>query len=203
MKIFKRIYEGIMIILVMITIVTLWTEQAYNTFINRFIWFVFFIDFVVRLWKAEERWTFLKKNPFLVIAVIPLDQFFQMARIVRIIYLFRIKTITKYYIQPFVQKLTYQSKLYIFGGLFGVLALQSLILWWIEENITSLWMSFSLVFQHLLFFGHRAIEVHASATLWMFVVTSVIGVILHGLALQWLFSQAEPIYNKVKNTFES
>ncbi|MFC0524302.1 transporter [Pontibacillus salicampi] len=203
MVIFQRLYEAIMIVLVMFTIMTLWTEQSYNTMINRFVWLVFFIDFIVRLWRADQKWDFMKRNPFLVIAVIPLDQFFQVARIVRLIYLFRIKTITKYYIQPFIEKITYQSKVVIVAGFLGVLAIQAIILWNVEANITSLWMSSSLVMQQLMFFGHRSIEVDQTITLWFFVFTSILGVLLHGLALQWVFSKLEPVFHQIKKSFES
>lgn len=194
MKIMQRTYEGIMIVLVMFTIMTLWTETGYNSIVNWLVWFIFFVDFIVRLWTTEEKWTFIKKNPFLVIAVIPFDQFFQMARIVRIIYLFRIKTITKYYIQPFINKLTYQSKLFIFLIVFAFLVLESIALWFMEEQVSSVWLGFNAIFRHLIFFGHGTIEVEHTISLWFFVFTSIVGVILHGIALQWAISKVDTIY---------
>lgn len=194
MKIMQRLYEGIMILLVMFTIMTLWTESAYNSVVNWVVWLVFFIDFIVRLYLSESKWTFMKKNPFLVIAVIPFDQFFQMARIVRIIYLFRIKTITKYYIQPFVNRMTYQSKLVIFASVFMFLIAESLLVWAIEVQVETVWQGLHAVFRHLIFFGHGTMIVEQPVSLWLFVFTSIIGVVLHGIALQWVFSRAESIY---------
>src|SRR5690625_509358 len=98
-----------MIFLVMLTIITLWTDNTFNPTINWIVWFVFFIDFVSRLVMTKKKWNFIKHNPFLLIAIIPFDQVFQIARIVRVFYLFRIKTIAKYYITPYVRNLTYQS----------------------------------------------------------------------------------------------
>ncbi|WP_234031493.1 hypothetical protein [Lentibacillus cibarius] len=106
-KTMKTIYETMMIFLVMLTIVTIWTDDTYNATISWVVWVVFFIDFNVRFLTSQAKWAFIKQNPFLFIAIIPFDQFFQMARIVRIIYLFRIKTITKYYVVPFVEKLQF------------------------------------------------------------------------------------------------
>lgn len=190
-KVFKRIYEGIMILLVMITIMTLWTEDTYNTTINWIVWLVFFVDFAVRFTLSNEKWSFIKQNPFLVIAVIPLDQFFQVARIVRLIYLFRIKTITKYYIQPFVRRLTYKSKVWIFSFLLLFMFAQSLIIWRLEERVFSYGDAIYAVFGHLVFFGHRMVEIEEGISLWMFVITSIVGVLLHGLALQWVFTKIE------------
>lgn len=198
-KILKRIYEGIMILLVMMTIMTLWTENAYNSTINWVVWLIFFVDFVIRFTLSSNKWEFIKKNPFLVIAVIPLDQFFQMARIVRLIYLFRIKTITKYYIQPFVQKLTYQSKLWIFAAILSLLLIQSFVVWRLEEHVLSFWDATYAVFGHLIFFGHRMVDIQEGISLWMFVITSIVGVLLHGLALQWIFTKIENIIKDRKH----
>ncbi|KGX90666.1 hypothetical protein [Pontibacillus marinus] len=198
-QVFKRLYEGIMILLVMMTIMTLWTESAYNSAINWVVWFIFFVDFIIRFTFSNNKWEFIKKNPFLVIAVIPLDQFFQMARIVRLIYLFRIKTITKYYIQPFVQKLTYQSKVWIFTILLLFLLAQSFLVWRLEENVLSFWDATYAVFGHLIFFGHRMVDIQEGISLWMFVITSIIGVLLHGLALQWAFTKIETIIENRKH----
>ncbi len=202
-KIFKRIYEGIMILLVMMTIMTLWTDNAYNSTINWVVWFIFFVDFVIRFIVSGQKWTFIKKNPFLVIAVIPFDQFFQMARIVRLIYLFRIKTITKYYIQPFVRKLTYQSKVWIFSSLLLFLLVQSFLVWILEEDVPSFWDAIYAVFGHLIFFGHRMVDIEQGVSLWMFVFTSIIGVLLHGLALQWVFTKIETfVESRKQNSLE-
>jgi voltage-gated potassium channel len=194
MQIFQRLYEGLMVILVIVTIVTLWNDNPYYSTINWAVWFIFFIDFFVRLLRSDKKWEFLRKNPLLVIAIIPFDQFFQIARIVRVIYLFRIKTITKYYIQPFVEKLSYQSKAIIFLILFGVLTVESVLIYFVEDNANSLWQSFYYVFGHLMFFGHELFIVENTVTIWFLSVTSIIGIALHGLAIQWLFSKLEVLF---------
>src|SRR5699024_5758510 len=87
----KYLYEALMVVLVIITIVTLWTEHTFNSTVNTIVWFIFFVDFVVRFILAKSKWQYIRSNPFLIIAIIPFDQFFQIARIVRVVYLFRIK----------------------------------------------------------------------------------------------------------------
>ncbi|MBP3950393.1 transporter [Bacillus sp. YZJH907-2] len=180
-----------MILFVMITLFTLWTDHGMNPMVNFFVWIVFFIDFMVRFILSKEKWIFVKRNPFLVIAIIPFDQFFQIARIVRLIYFFRLKTITKYYVQPFVDKMTFRTKLLMLFTLLWFLAGEAYLLYIIEEHIESYFHSIRIVTQQLLFFGQRATEVQSNLSVWLFVVTTIIGVLLHGIALQWVFVQGE------------
>ncbi len=150
-KVAKTIYETIMILLVMLTIVTIWTNDTYNTTISWIVWGVFFLDFTVRFMTAEAKWTFIKQNPFLFIAIIPFDQFFQMARIVRIIYLFRIKTIAKYYVVPFVEKLTIRSKSLILLFVLALLLAEMVLIQTVEPSIESHLEASLAVFGYLLF----------------------------------------------------
>ncbi|QHS24253.1 transporter [Virgibacillus sp. MSP4-1] len=195
-KVMKSIYETIMIILVMMTIITLWTENTYNSTINWVVWAIFFTDFVIRLIFTRDRWTFVKQNPFLLIAIIPLDQFFQVARIVRIFYLFRIKTITKYYITPHIDKLTYRAKVIIMVVIFGLLFMEALWIWNLENTVTSFFKGLYVVFSHLLFFGHRIFQIENVYAIWMLTATSIVGIVFQGLALQWFFSKAEGFYKR-------
>src|SRR5690625_2779141 len=195
-QLFKYVYEIIMIVLVVATIVTLWTDNTYNTTINTIVWLIFFIDFVVRLFSAKEKWTYIKSNPFLIIAIIPFDQFFQIARIVRIFYLFRIKTIAKFYILPYAQLLTYQA-LTLFTLLYAsILVGISLIVLSVELSIVSFKDAIFVVFGHLLFFGHRIFIIEHLLSISLLTMVSISGVIIQGLALQWVFSRLESMYRK-------
>lgn len=194
----KYIYEGTMIILVLLTIMTIWTEHTINSTINWIVWGIFFIDFIVRLLLTKKKWKFLKQNPFLLIAIIPFDQFFQIARIVRLLYFFRIKTIAKYYITPYVKKLTYQSLTLIVIIFFGYMILITTSVWKMEATITTFWESFYVVFSYLFFLGHRIFIIEHTVSIFLLTVTSVFGVVLQGLALQWAFSKADTIYQNYK-----
>ncbi|WP_209124950.1 transporter [Alkalihalobacillus sp. BA299] len=199
MLFFQRLYEGTMIMLVVLTIMTIWTNNPFNQVVNWAVWGIFVVDFSFRFTKAERKWEFIKQNPFLLIAVIPLDQFFQMARIVRVVYLFRIKTVTKYYIQPIIDKATYQSKVVILGLLLLLLIIKSLFLWGVEDKVITLQEAFIFIIKHLMFFGHRSIEVTQFGSIIIFVLTTILGVVLHGIALQWFFTRAEEIYKHYKH----
>ena len=197
--ILKYTYEGLMVFLVMVTIITLWTDNTYNSTINIIVWIVFFVDFIVRLFLAKKKWDYIKSNPFLIIAIIPLDQFFQIARIVRLFYLFRIKTIAKFYITPYVKKLNYRSLIIIASILLIFLMGISSVIWQLEESVNSYFEGVYVVFGHLLFFGHRIFIINHTFSICLLTVISITGVIVQGLALQWAFSKAEGIYHKVKN----
>jgi voltage-gated potassium channel len=194
----KTIYESMMILLVMLTIITLWTENTYNSTINWIVWGIFFVDFLIRFLLSKEKWIFIKQNPFLVIAIIPFDQFFQVARIVRVIYLFRIKTITKYYISPFVDRLTYKSKTLILTMLILLFLTETFLIWNLESSITTYADALFVLLSHLLFFGHKIFEIENTIAIWTLTGVSIIGVVLQGLALQWAFSKTESFYSWIK-----
>ncbi|MCT2537487.1 transporter [Aquibacillus koreensis] len=202
-KIAKSVYEAIMILLVMVTIITLWTDHNYNSTINWVVWAFFFLDFVVRLVKSKHRWEFVKKNPFLVIAIIPFDQFFQIARIVRVFYLFRLKTITKYYVMPYMNKLSYVSTTLIGITLFSLLLVEASILLHVESAIDTYYSALYVVFSHLLFFGHQIIDIQNTISIWLLTVTTIVGIVMQGLALQWLFSIGDRYVTRIKEQNKS
>lgn len=196
---FKYVYEALMVLLVIITIVTLWTDHTYNTTVNVIVWLVFFIDFIVRLFLSKSKWNFIKSNPFLLIAIIPVDQFFQIARIVRIFYLFRIKTIAKFYILPYALMLTYRALGLILASYIIILLGISLAVLRVEEAITTLKDAIFVVFGHLLFFGHRIFIIEHMMSVSLLTIVSISGVIIQGLALQWVLSKGEFIFRKIKH----
>lgn len=191
-------YEALMVILVTVTIITLWTEHTFNSVINTIVWFVFFVDFIVRLFLADKKWDYIRNNPFLVIAIIPFDQFFQIARIVRIFYLFRIKTIAKFYILPYVQLLTYRALMLFFSLFFIILAGISGIVMSLEGSIVSFKDALYVVFGHLLFFGHRIFIIEHILSICLLTIVSISGVIIQGLALQWVFTKIEGFLRRDK-----
>ncbi|MFD1039633.1 transporter [Virgibacillus byunsanensis] len=197
-KVMKIMYECIMILLVMLTIMSIWTENSYNSTINWIVWAVFFTDFLIRFIATRKKWDFIKRNPFLLIAIIPLDQFFQVARIVRLIYLFRIKTIAKYYITPYIEKLTYKSMMIIISIILLLLFVESLVVWNLESAIMTYNDALYTIVGYLLFFGHQIIVIENPISIWFLTGTSIIGIAIQGLALQWIFSKVETIFINLK-----
>ncbi|WP_234982590.1 transporter [Ornithinibacillus halophilus] len=194
----KIIYEVVMITLVIITIMTIWTEDTYNPTINWIVWGIFLVDFITRLTISKNKWEFIKGNPFLLIAIIPIDQFFQLARIVRIFYYFRIKTIAKYYITPYVKKINTQFLSAIVAAIIILLLLEASILWQVESSIDNYWQGIYVTFGHLLFFGHKLFAIQHGLSVWLLTITSIVGIIIQGLALQWLFNKLDHFYGYMK-----
>ncbi|WP_100011691.1 transporter [Lentibacillus sediminis] len=199
----KTVYEGLMVLLVMLTIATIWTENTYNSTINWIVWLVFAVDFMVRLVLADKKWDFIKQNPFLLIAVIPLDQFFQMARIVRLLSLFRIKTITKYYVTPYINKLSSRTKFVGLAGIVLFLLVEGLVVWQTETTILSYAEGLFAVISHMLFFGHRLFTIEHALSIWLLTAASVIGIVIQGLVLQWGFHRVETVYQEWKGKKEA
>jgi voltage-gated potassium channel len=199
-NILKTVYECIMVLLVMLTVITIWTEDTYNSTINWIVWIVFVIDYFIRLFTYKEKWNFIKQNPFLLIAIIPFDQFFQVARLVRVIYLFRIKTITKYYFTPYMEKLTYQSMTLILSILLFFLMAESVVIWNLESSILTYYDAVYVIFGHLLFFGYQIYVIENPITIWALTFTSILGIIIQGLALQWAFTKVETYFPRTKKS---
>ncbi|MGP4042293.1 transporter [Gracilibacillus sp. D59] len=199
----RLIYDMVMILLVMVTILTLWVDHTVNSTINLIVWLVFLIDYIIRIRRAEKKWEFIRKNPFLLLAVIPLDQLFQVARIVRLFYLFRIKTITKYYVTPYIKQLTYAKKIFLLLFVPALLLIETIILWLMDNKLEFWHDAFIVVFQHLFIFANSMDSINHFPSILLLTITSIFGVIIQGLVLQWLFDKLEYIWHKRKHIFSS
>lgn len=58
--------------------------------IDKFILIFFWIDYIARLTRAENKWQFFKSNIFDLLAIIPFDSVFSMFRIARTIRLLKL-----------------------------------------------------------------------------------------------------------------
>lgn len=114
----------------------------------------------------------------------------------RIFYLFRIKTIAKFYIIPYATMLTYQALLTFLLLFLLLLTAISGIVYTLEMAITTFFNALYVVFGHLLFFGHRIFLIEHIVSIALLTIVSITGVILQGLALQWVFTKAEMIYRR-------
>ncbi|UOQ85949.1 transporter [Gracilibacillus salinarum] len=202
-RVTKWIYDVIMIVLVMVTILTLWAENEINSLINMIVWLIFLVDYIARIIIAEQKWQFVKQNPFLLIAVIPLDQFFQVARIVRLFYLFRIKTITKYYISPYLKKLSNGMRVVFFSLIPILLSMEAVFIWKMENQVSQLSASFAAVFKHLFIFASSMETIEHFPTIVVLTITSFFGVIMQGVVLQWFFEKFETMWKKRRELFST
>lgn len=184
----KLIYEICMLLFAVVSVATIWIQSGSNSIINWTVWGIFFTDFSVRFFKAESKWTFIKQNPFLVIAIIPLDSIFQLARITQVIHLFRLKVITKHFTSPFIRKLKKKRLIMLIPFSFVLVFLAVIPLYYLEPGVQTYKDAFLGSIASLIFFGTSEIE---PTTVWgnsIIILLTVFGVIMHGVIISFLFS---------------
>ncbi|MCA0971945.1 hypothetical protein LCM20_15170 [Halobacillus litoralis] len=179
----RTIYEILMIVLAGFSVATIWKQTGYNSYIVWGTWSIFFLDFLYRLFQSESKWEFVKKNPFIVIAAIPLDAVFQFARVARILHLLRLKSMTKYYTMPFIRFLKKQHLLLVSGITFGLVFLLIIPLHLAETELESYGEAWISALLSLTFFGRSGFEPETAVGQVIIVLFTILGVILHGLIL--------------------
>ncbi|MFC7061916.1 hypothetical protein [Halobacillus seohaensis] len=179
----KTVYELLMIALATLAVATIWKETQYDSYIVWITWSIFFIDFLYRLFNSSNKWTFIKRNPFIVIAAVPLDAVFQFARFARILHLLRLKSITKYYTKPFIHFLQKQQLSYVAGVTMVLIFILIIPLKNVEANLENYYQAFLSLLTTLIFFGKTAFEPETGIGQIIVVVFTITGVILHGLII--------------------
>ncbi|EIM07205.1 potassium channel subunit [Planococcus antarcticus DSM 14505] len=94
------IFEIFMFVLVLISLFFAFSENENFIKLDRGIWFVFVLDYTIRLIKSENKWTYIKQHPFELIAIVPFDSIFRAARIVRLFRVIRLIGIGSRYLTP-------------------------------------------------------------------------------------------------------
>jgi len=83
------IYEIFLAAMVVLSL-TLDLPSEQGRMLDWFIWSIFMIDYIVRLWRAENKWKFFREHPLEFISILPLDQFLRVARLVRLVRILRL-----------------------------------------------------------------------------------------------------------------
>ncbi|MBO0995029.1 hypothetical protein [Bacillus sp. SD088] len=182
------IYEIGMLIFALISISTIWLHTSSNHWVSWGVWFVFFIDFLYRFFRSESKWTFLRKNPFLIIAIIPLDNIFQLARITRLLHFMRLKVITKHFTSPFLEKLKAKRMMSVIPIGFSLVFLLVIPLYYVEPSIATYKQAFWGSISSLIFFGSSEIE---PTTVWghiIVILLTLFGILMHGVIISYLLS---------------
>lgn len=180
-------YEIVMILLACFSIGTIWYNTDFDGYIVWGTWAVFFTDFVFRFFRSSNKLDFLKSNPFLVIAVIPLDAVFQFARFARILHLLRLKTITKYYTMPVINLLKQQNIVVVVTAAFILVFLSIIPLYLAEHALNSYWQAFLTSLVTVIFFGQGDFTPSTIPGHVLTIILTVIGVIMHGFILSTTF----------------
>ncbi|SDI49801.1 hypothetical protein [Alteribacillus bidgolensis] len=180
-------YEVIMVLLAAASIGTLWYDTGVDSYLIWGTWGVFFLDFLYRLVTSKNKWKFVKANPFIVIAVIPLDAVFQVARAARILHLLRLKTITKYYTMPFVRFLKQQNLAVIVSLSSVFLFIVIIPLYYLEPEIDGYIEAFWSGLLSFVLFGRSNFEPITMTWHIILVLLSILGVVFYGLMISTIF----------------
>lgn len=89
------VYETILVLLAFISVALIFSENSRIIILDKIVWLLFFIDVLVRLIISKNKWNYIKKNPFDIIAALPLDAIFQTARLARLFRILRLIAIAK------------------------------------------------------------------------------------------------------------
>ncbi len=90
MKIKELYYEIAMGFLAILSVMVFWFDNSTWLFIDRVIWLIFVVDVLIRLFKSENKLRYLKEHPFDLIAIIPFDSIFRLARFARLFRIIRL-----------------------------------------------------------------------------------------------------------------
>lgn len=96
-------YEITLVCLAFLSVFFIWSENKIIYYLDKTVWALFFIDVLIRFILAKNKWTYIKKNPFDIIAVIPLGAIFQTARLARLLRILRLIAISKNYFPQLFQ----------------------------------------------------------------------------------------------------
>lgn len=86
---FGIMYEVALAILVILSLV-LDLPTVEGITLDWFIWAIFFMDYIARFIKSENKWEYFKEHPLDFIAILPFDQFLRTARFVRLFRILRL-----------------------------------------------------------------------------------------------------------------
>lgn len=90
-------YEVTLVTFALISVIVIWMDSPMLRFLDLVVWAFFFVDVSVRFVRAPDKWDYVKRNPFDLIAIIPFDALFQLARIARLMRVLRLISISKKY----------------------------------------------------------------------------------------------------------
>lgn len=182
-----------MLMFALISVGTIWFQTQSNSMITWGVWFVFFVDFIYRFIKSENKWSFIRKNPFLMIAIIPLDSIFQLARITRLIHMFRLKVVTKHFTSPFIEKMKKAKIAYLIPLSLLLVFISVIPLYHLEPSVHSYTDAFLGSIASLVFFGSTTIDPETVMGNSILVILTVLGVMMHGVLISYLFTYISEI----------
>lgn len=130
-------YEVTLVTFALISVLVLWMDTAFLRFIDLFVWAFFFVDVSIRFMRAPGKWEYIKRNPFDIIAIIPFDALFQLARIARLMRVLRLISIGRKYGEVFFRVLRTNNLDTIIGVTLILILAGSVPIYFVEPGVES------------------------------------------------------------------
>ncbi|TKD71393.1 hypothetical protein [Pseudalkalibacillus hwajinpoensis] len=189
----KLIYQYFLFACVILSVSTIWYESPFQKAILIGTWVVFFADYMVFLYLSKDRFQYIKKHPFDLIALIPLDSIFQSAKLIRLYRLWRIKTITKRFSNPIIGKAMGMSPQTWFLTSFVFVIVSTFPFYFYEPVVDSFQDAAIWSFGSLLFVGRFSVEPTAFVSKIVIVVLTIVGILLHALIVRTVFHYVDQL----------
>ncbi|MFD0959203.1 potassium channel family protein [Paenibacillus chungangensis] len=141
------IYEMIMFLLALMSVSFIWIDDAgtVGVWVDRSVLLIFAADYFYRLFKSDMKWQYIRKHPFELIAIIPLDELFRFARLARLFRLIRAVLIVSHYSKTFFLILRTNGMEKVLAFAVGLIFVASIPIYMIEPTIDeyhdALWWS--------------------------------------------------------------
>lgn len=186
-------YETIMVLLVIVSLSTIFSPNPKLENLHTITWIIFLIDVAVRFIKATAKWKYVKGNPFDLLSIIPLEDMFLLGRFARLFRLFRYKNVIKRYLDR-INKLLDHIDFFkitiiviIFNTVFAVVF--SLFTQY------DLFSSFRFTFLNFFKFNHQSENIDF---VFLSILLKIIGVLYMGILLNKLLNFLRKHYERFK-----
>lgn len=186
-------YETIMVLLVIVSLSTIFSPNPKLENLHTITWMVFLIDVTVRFIKASTKWRYIKKNPFDILSIIPLEDMFLLGRFARLLRLFRYKNVVKRYldrINKILDKIDF-VKLTVIVLIFNVSFALILALF----SRYDLLISFRFTFLNFFKFNHQS---ENTDYVFLSIGLKIIGVLYMGVLLNKLLNFGKKRFESYK-----
>ncbi|NBI28348.1 potassium channel family protein [Chengkuizengella marina] len=139
MKKLSVIYEISLFILAVTSVsLAFVSENKTLLLVDWIVWGIFFIDVSIRFYTSEKKWKYIKKNPFDIIAIIPFDAIFQLARIVRLFRVVRAIAILSRLLRPSIREILEINGLNkVIASVFALIFIASIPIYFVEPSVES------------------------------------------------------------------
>lgn len=171
---------------IILSVGTIWYEWPWQASIIWGTWSVFFVDYVVRLWYAKDKWLFIRSNPFDLVALIPLDALYQSAKLARLFRVMRLKTMTKRFSNPLISTMKNTKRRTLVSSSLLLVFVSTLPFYYYEPIVKSYPEAFTWSIGTLFLFGNQDVDPASFIGKATAVILTILGVCIHALLVTTL-----------------